>query len=764
MAIMFTDMVGYSAQMQRNESLALVVLRRQQRLVRAVIARFGGREIKTVGDAFLVIFDSTLHACECALALQQSVRSMAASTPEAERFQLRVGLHVGDVERPRGDVYGDSVNIASRLQTQSPVGGVALSGLIHEQVRNKVPTVFRPLGDIPLKNIEHPQAVFVLNAEDIARLPVITPSPGARHSWQGLTRRWGALLAGFISAVMAAFAWLYFERSSAVPAVAVLPFTNLSSEPDTAQFVVGMHDTLLTQLSNLGGLKIISQSSVSDYREGFRDVSAIGEALGVAHVVEGSVQRDGQKLRVSVQLIETDSHRHVWAETYDRTLADVFAIQSDLSRHIARAVRAALSPLESQRLSRVPTLSPMAYDVYLRAIALEREDRFSKAALAQTQALLEQALQMDGEFALALAALSRVHTYHVDAGFDVSPERLRRAREYAEHALAKDPSLAEAHWALALYFYYGFLDFERALVELDRVLQLQPNQAEAHAYRGYVLRRAGRPQEALRSLQNALERDPRNPATIYELAATHAFLRQDIDADAVCRRGLKIATSVSDFRLQCLNFSVRLAGESALSLVADDDDSSDAAWLRYVRALNAGRYAEAAQYLNRLPDEHFSEWAGTPPRALLLADVLRLQNDTVGAQSAYRQAEHELLERLKGYEHSAVLATNQAFAHALLGQVYASLGRAVDALVQAQKARDLLPESRDRFYGPSLSEEVAKIYLRLGKTDAALDELERLLSMPSHTHINDLRLQLQWSDLWPLPRFQRLVERYRVTS
>lgn len=763
-AIMFTDMVGYSAHMQRNEALALRVLRRQQRLVRAVIARFGGREIKTVGDAFLVIFDSTLHACECAMAVQQSVHALAMSVPDAERFQLRIGLHVGDVERPDGDIYGDSVNIASRVQAQSPVGGLALSGLVHEQIRNKVPALFQPLGNVALKNIEHPQAVFVLSAEDIARLPAVTPSPGVTGAWLAVARRPTAWVAAVITAVAAVFYASSLQHSPKIPTVAVLPFANISSDPDAIHFVAGMYDTLLTQLAHLGGLKVISRASVSDYHHGPRDWSAIGKALGAAHVVEGSVQRAGRRVRVNVKLIEADSHRHVWAETYDRTLADVFAIQSDLSRHIAQAVRVALSPSESQRLAQVPTPSPEAYDLYLRAVALERDDRFTARTLARTQTLLEQALQVDPDFALALAALSRVHTYHVDAGFDVSPQRLQQARERAEQALAQDPDLAEAHWALALYFYYGFLDFERALTELDRVLVLQPHQAEAHAYRGFVLRRAGRPVEALQSLRQSLERDPRNAATIYELAATHAFLHQDLEADATCRRGLKTAPAVSDFRLQCLNFAVRVAGTSAPSLAAEREGSGDVAWLRYERALNEGRFADALQHLNRLSDDHFSEWAGAPPRAQLLGDLLRYQGDTAGAQHAYRRAERELLERLKAYTNPSALVTNQAFARALLGQVYASLGRSSEAYAQAQRARELLPESRDRFYGPSLSEELVKIQLRLGETEAALNELERLLSVPSHTHINDLRLQRQWSELWTLPRFQKWVERYRSAS
>lgn len=761
-AIMFTDMVGYSAQMQRNEARALAVLRRHQKLVRAVIGRFGGREIKTVGDAFLVVFESTLHACECAIALQQSVQSLCVSALEDERFQLRIGLHVGDVERPGGDVYGDSVNIASRVQTQSPAGGLALSGLTYEQIRNKVPVVFRPLGEVPLKNIEHPQVVFVLTSEDIAGLPVIGPSSGTRGTGWGHGRRFLATF-GWAAGIVAAVLYVaFFERPSLVPAVAVLPFSNISREPDTEQFVAGMHDTLLTQMAHLGGLKVISQASVSDYQEGPRDLSAIADALGTSHVVEGSVQRAGQQLRVIVKLIEADTLQHVWAGTYDRTLADVFAIQSDLARQIASAVRVVLSPGESQRLSQVPTSSPVAYDAYLRATALEREDRFSLRSLSRIQALLEQALQADPDFALALAALSRVHTYHVDAGFDVSAGRLQQARARAEQALARDADLAEAHWALALYFYYGFLDFGRALTELERVLSLQPHHAEAHAYRGFVLRRAGRPLDALQSLQRAYGLDPRNLATAYELAATHAFLHQDIDADTVCRRGLTVAVEVSDFRLQCLSFSIRVAGSLAPLLTAESDDPNDTVWLGYARAFDQGRFIEAAQFLQRLPDDYFSEWAGAPPRSQLLGDVLRESRDEASAQRAYRQAEQDLLRRLKAYDDSAALVTNQAFARALLGQVYANLGRPSEALEQARRARDLLPESRDRFYGPSLSEELAKIHLRLGATDVALDELERLLSMPSHTHINDLRLQRQWEDLWTLPRFQMLLERYRV--
>ena len=773
--IMFTDMVGYAALVQRDEALALRVLKRHHQLVRGVLPQFGGHEIKTMGDAFLVEFGSALRATECAIAIQQRIHAALTDAPEAERFEIRIGLHLGDIERPGKDVFGDSVNIAARIQAQAPRGGVAMSGLVYEQIRDKLSAPFSFTGRAELKNIERPMALFALDAQAVRALPALTPQAHARRLPRFSKRTLGLIVGG--ACMLALLTWLALHMSvshapveDATPSVAVLPFANLSSERDSEHFVAGVHDTLLTQLANLGGLKVISRTSVMEYRNAARNLREIGAALGAAHIVEGSVQRSGDKIRVIVQLIEADTDQHLWAETYDRAVADVFAIQSDLAQKIASGVHARLTPGEKARLSTAPTVQAGAYELYLRAMGLEYEDRFGASSLARIQSLLEQALALDADFALAHAALSRCHTYHFDAGHDASPSRLSQALASAQTALRLMPDLPEGHLALGLYYYYGFLDFARALPEIERALELQPSSATAHAYRGFVLRRSGRVEESLLSLARAVQLDPRNPAVIFESAASYAFLHRDADAGRICQQLFQTVPQSGDFRMQCVTYASRRSGtleparQLERELSAIQNPGPDLHWIRYELALNEARYDDAQRHLQALSDEDLESWAGALPRDMRLGDLARWRGKKTEALAYYRRALDSMRLRVKPYEQSAALVTNEAFARAVLGMLHAELGEPLAALKEAERARALLPETRDPFYGTSLAEEIAKIHLRLNDPDRALDELERLLVIPSHTHIHDLRLQRQWDGVWEHPRFKLLVQRFATPS
>lgn len=761
--IMFTDMVGFTAMTQRREALALRLLRQQQRLVRRQLRAFGGREVKTTGDGFLIRFDSALHATQCALAIQQDLHARGAKSPEGERICLRIGLHLGDVEHPRDDLLGDSVNLAARIQSVAPAGGVALSGICYEQIRNQVAAPFEFRGRVELKNVQRPVALFTLEPEQIAALPPILPPEMSARRWWVVH---GLLLVAGLLTLVASFVPPPARAPAGVPSVAVLPLANLGAAPGDAPLVDGMHDALLTRLAGIGGIRVISRTSVLEYRGAARRLGVIAAELGAAHVVEGSIQRSGGRVRVSVRLVEARSDRQLWAQDYERPLDDVLAIQGELAHAIAHEVRAVLTPDEQRRLVEVPTQDAGAYDLYLRAVALEHEDRFTATALARIQALLQDAVARDPAFALAHAALARTHVYTFDAGHDSSSARLAGAYAAAQAALRLSPDLPEARLALGLYHYYGFLDFGRALFEFDRALALRPGSADLLSHRGYVLRRLGRLPEALATLQRARSLDPRNPLVIYELAATHAFLRQDAEAERVCRQLPRTVPQAGDFRAQCLLFSVRRRGnlEPAHALERDlatiPNAGPDRHWVQYELALNEGRFGDARRHLQALADDDLDSWAGAPPREMLLADLARLDGDAAGARRLYERAEARVRERLEAYRESGARVANLAFARALRGRLLARLGRREAAQAEAAAAMALLPADFDRFYGPSLAEEVAKIHLHLGERDLALDRLEALLAIPSHTHIQDLRLQRQWSELWEYPRFQELVRRY----
>lgn len=264
---MFTDMVGYAALVQRDEALALQLVRRQREFVRALLPRFGGREVEVIGDAFLIEFGSALRAAECAIALQQRINAASANAPEAERFSIRVGLHLGDIERPGKGVFGDSVNIASRIQEQAPHGGIAISATVHDQIRNRLAAPFQSLGSTALKNIERPVELFVLDAEAIRALPPPKAEAAAHPRFVTLSLKLGLLSGGVLAAVAVTIGLLRMTPADAPDkSVAVLPFSNLSENPAASDyFAGGVHESILTHLSRVKDLKVISRTSVMEY-------------------------------------------------------------------------------------------------------------------------------------------------------------------------------------------------------------------------------------------------------------------------------------------------------------------------------------------------------------------------------------------------------------------------------------------------------------------------------------------------------------------
>jgi adenylate cyclase len=385
-AIMFTDMVGYTALSQRNEALALELLEEHRRILRSIFPRFNGTEIKTIGDAFLVEFQSALEAAQCALEIQRTLAKRNPDVSSDHRIELRIGIHVGDVVHRDGDVYGDGVNIASRIQPVAGIGGICISVDVERQIHHALDARFEKLAPIELKNVEVPMDLFRIVLPWERDTPLTAQPQKTAH---GATRRrmpWHEVVLALLLVVGLIGAGIFFLRhrapqqannpatsqpasSSAAAApeksVAVLPFENLSEEKQNAFFADEMQDQILTNLAKIADLKVISRSSVMQYKSGVaRNLKEIGEQLGVAHLLEGSVQRAGNDVRVNAQLINARTDAHEWAENYDRSLNNVFAIQSEIAKAIADQLQAKLSPSEKAAIEKPPTTDLAAFDLY----------------------------------------------------------------------------------------------------------------------------------------------------------------------------------------------------------------------------------------------------------------------------------------------------------------------------------------------------------------------------------------------------------------
>ncbi|UCH62610.1 MAG: adenylate/guanylate cyclase domain-containing protein, partial [Fidelibacterota bacterium] len=367
-AIMFTDLVGYSALSQKNETLALELLKEHQELLRPLFTKHNGTEIKTIGDAFLVEFASAVEAARCAVTIQKTLTAHTSVVAPERRIQVRIGLHVGDVVVEEGDVLGDGVNIASRIEPLALPGGICVSDTVAQQIRDKVDATLESLGEQRLKNIKEPVTVYrlVLPWEGEA-----APSPLARSArWKLGAIRWIGIGAAVLLVVVVAW-WLSSRgaptiESGEITAIAVLPLENLMNDPAQDYFVDGMHEALITSLARLSALTVISRTSVMQYKGAPKPIPEIARELNVDAVVEGSVLHADGRVRITAQLIGAQPERHLWADEYDRDLRDILALHSEVARTIAREIKATVTPGEETRLASTRQVDPEVYQLYLQ--------------------------------------------------------------------------------------------------------------------------------------------------------------------------------------------------------------------------------------------------------------------------------------------------------------------------------------------------------------------------------------------------------------
>jgi adenylate cyclase len=497
-AIMFTDMVGYSALSQSDESQALQVLERHNRLLRPFFSRFGGKEIKTIGDSFLVEFESALDATNCATKIQEYLHDYNLSSQDDWKIKLRIGIHLGDVVHQDNDILGDAVNIASRIQPLAEPEGVCISEQVYYQIRSKTDYAFEQLEQTELKNIKFPTNIYKIVM-----------------AWQ-IEKGNQIVTADKVSLL---------DKKR----IAVLPFTNISSDPNDEYFADGMTEELISTISQIGDLTVISRTSVMQYKKNTtKSVADIGRELNVGSLIEGSARKFGNRVRVAVQLIEVESDKHLWSHSYDSSLEDIFSIQSEIARSVAESLKVKLLAKEKERIEKIPTSSVEAHDMYLRGLFFY--EKFNKEGLEQAIRCFELAIEKDPSYALAYAEMAS--SYSLLGFFEIHPSigALGKAKKYAEKALALDPLLVEARIVISnvLANSWKFADAE---AESRRALELNPNLAIGHRSLSMSLMMMRKYDESLSEANMALKLDPKSPLT-QAIAATACLYAGEYD-DAI---------------------------------------------------------------------------------------------------------------------------------------------------------------------------------------------------------------------------------------
>ena len=485
---MFTDMVGYTALGQRNESLSLALVEEQRKLIRPILGRHNGREVKTMGDAFLVEFPNALDAVRCAYDIQRATREFNISIPEERRIHLRVGVHLGDVVESQGDISGDAVNVASRIEPLAEDGGVCVTRQIYESTHNKLDLPLVSMGTRPLKNVGEPMEVYRME------MP-----------WEGKdgTR----------------------ELELETKRIAVLPFVSMSPDPNDEYFADGLTEELIDRLCQIGELKVIARTSVMNYKKEKKNAGQIGKELRVGSLVEGSVRKADSRIRVTAQLINASTEEHLWSSRYDRNLEDIFEVQSDVAKQVAEALQVKILSPEKERIDKKPTESTAAYSLYLKGRYLW--NRRGPEHLKKAAEYFELSAHEDSSFTLGYVGLADCYLMlRDDWGID-RDVNLDRAKTMVAKALELDPGLAEAHSTRGMIL-FSEGNVRVADEEFKKAIELKPSYATAHQWYMWVLCPQMRWDEAREQIEKALELDPLSPIIINNLG--HYYLwRRDYD-------------------------------------------------------------------------------------------------------------------------------------------------------------------------------------------------------------------------------------------
>jgi TolB-like protein/class 3 adenylate cyclase/Flp pilus assembly protein TadD len=766
--VLFIDIVGYSKLSINDQRAAIDELTQAVRTSEQFQnAEAAARLIKIpTGDGMaLVFYQSPEEPVKCALEISRALK-------EHSRLQLRMGVHSGPVSgvidvNDHANLAGAGLNMAQRVMACGDAGHILLSRHVAEDLEGY--EQWRPLlHDLGFCEVKHGVKLQVVNlCTDEAGNRALPGKLLAQR--QGVARtRWILLAASLVllAAVVAAFVTVSrraARSSSAIPekSIAVLPLENLSEEKENAFFADGIQDDVLTSLTKISDLKVISRTSVMQYRGtgAARNLREIAQALGVANILEGSVRRAGNRVLISVQLIDARNDRHIWAERYDRTIADSIGLQGELATEIAVALRAKLAPEEKVRLATKPTTNPEAYVLYLQATERGRTAASKEDAFA-TDDLYAKAIELDPAFALAIARRSMWNSLMYNVGR--RPENKARASALAAQALQLSPDLSEAHVASGLCSYWTEKDYAAALKEFSIAATTSANDPEVLDYTASIYCRQGRWREGLANYDRAQELDPRK--VHYRGPRARVTLRDWPAAVAGYQRLLAINPNDVYATTELASVKISQSGDfaAARKLLGDIQPGLHGAAVgqpsmidvsltqaRWELNMLARDYAGAEKVLVDYKGEEFLD----PMVGMKTFDAARLalaRSDVKSAKSLFEKV------RLI-YETDARDHPDDARFHAPLGLLYAYLGRKNDAIRESRRAVELCPETKDAVEGPGYAGNLALVYARTGEVDQAVTLIERLLTTPAGVIFTELRLSWEWDPLRTNARFQKIV-------
>jgi adenylate cyclase len=721
-AILSADVKGYSRLMGEDEEATIRTLTAYREVLSTLIQVHHGRVVDSPGDNLLAEFASVVDAVRSAVEIQQALKTKNAELPSNRQMEFRIGINLGDVVVEGERIYGDGVNIAARLESLAEPGGICLSGTVYEHVENKLALTYEYLGEQTVKNIARPVRVFQVVMDEaaaaLAEQGVLRqaqherlaeePAVGAglalpKKRRLGTSHRAWVVVAGLVLIAGAVVTMRYLSRPllspqpSALnpeaapaalplpdkPSIVVLPFDNMSKDPEQDYFSTGITEVLTSDLSRISSLFVIARNTAFTYKGKATNVQEIGKELGVRYVLEGSVQKASNQVRITAQLLDATTGGHLWTERFDRPFTDIFALQDEIVRKIATTLKLQLTLQEQGVIVRKHTDNLEAYDYYLRGV--EYGMRTTKETNAQARQMYEQALALDPQYAEACARLSGTHLQEWVWHWSADPQTLERALALAQQALALDDSLPRAHSLLGMV-YAQQQQYAQALAEGGRAIALDPNYADSYVWQAEVLNFAGRPEEALRMVEQAMRLNPRYPP-LYSFELGWAYALTGRYAEAIAP--LKEVISRSPNHLTAyLWLATSYVSQWAFQQSAD--------------AQTLAQALAAAQRSTALND--------SLPAGHTILGIVHLW------QKQYEQALAEL-------ERATALDPNNAEVYAFLAEALSGVGRPEEAVAMVEQALRHKPYVADDHLAG-----VGAAYYLAGQPEEALAPLKQYLT------------------------------------
>jgi adenylate cyclase len=732
-AILSADVEGYSRLMGEDEEATVRTITAYREVLTTLIQQHNGKVLDSPGDNLLAEFVSVVDAVQCAVAVQKEIKSRNDELPENRRMQFRIGINLGDVIQEEGRIYGDGVNIAARLEGLAEPGGICVSKTAFDHIESKLPYGYEFLGDQTVKNIAKPVGAYRVLME-----PRVTVAGEPEKEKRSPVRRM-SILVGALAVLVLAVAvgiWQFYVRHpkgepaaiekiaiplSDKPFIAVLPFDNMSGDPEQEYFSDGMTEEIITKLSMNPGLAVIARNSTFFYKGKRIKTQQIAQELRARYVVEGSVRKAGNMVRITAQLIDATTESHLWAKTYDREFKDIFSLQDEIAQQVVAALNIESREAEQARVRRIPTENLTAYDSLLRG--LSHFSRLTEEKNAKAKAMFERAIELDSEYASAYGLLGIAHFMDYAFGWNRDPRTLEQAFEFARKAISLDDSLSFAHALLSMaYAQKG--QFEQAISQAERALSLNPNDPYAYHSMGNTLNSVGRSEEAVEAIKKAMYLDPHYAVYYnFDLARAYTNLGQYKEAIASLKESLArnpdwIPAYFELAMNYCLAWGITQsqdplmldrALEIAEKLAANDDSSGYGYFALSIINLYKKKYEKAladAEKLIALAPESADSYA-------LLAAIF---NSVGRPEEAIEMVEKAM--QLNPAIPAWYLST--------LATAYASSGRQTEAVATYKRVFDRNPSHADKFTAHLI---LAILYVELGQEDGARAEAEEILEL-----------------------------------